>query len=237
MLDRCEGAGGPAAGDLVRDLLALRPGEMRAGGAEMLSSAASHRAAQEVADEFAASPLLRPLILDVLRRIPAGDGQRRQGLFVMGARALLLAGSPLLADLFGEELHDLGSDEGARLFCGAVSAIFAGVGGGADLEILAGAADAIHGRVSHEAQGSDGARNGRIQHLRDALACVHGSLAGALDSPGGAGGGQARQRAETAAERIAETIGAMSAPQHGPPATASMSLWLPWFWPFWAGTR
>ena len=77
MLDRCEGAGGPAAGDLVRDLLALRPGEMRAGGAEMLSSAASHRAAQEVADEFAASPLLRPPILDVLRRIPAGDGQRR----------------------------------------------------------------------------------------------------------------------------------------------------------------
>ena len=237
MLDQCGDGRGPAAGDLVRALLEQRPGEMRKAGVELLSSAASRREAQEVADAFAASPQLRPLILDALRAVPILNDRLRQSILVVGARALLSANSPLIGELFGWDMPDLRSKECAQMFCHAVRATLAGAGKGADLEALASAADAIHGRVSSAALGSGSTGSVWLYFLLDALSFVHGSLAGALGSQGAEGGGEARQKAESSAEKIAETIGAMRAPQRGPPATASSALWLPWFWPRWFRMR
>lgn len=121
MLGECDGERWADAKGLVEALLEERPDEMQENGSQILSHAASHRAAQEVVDAFAASHQLRPLILDALSRMHSDDAWQYRGLFLMASKSLLAADSAHLRRLFAADACDLGSDSGARRFCRAAS--------------------------------------------------------------------------------------------------------------------
>lgn len=229
MLDECGSGRGASAAGLVEALLDERPEDLREQGGEILSTSATHGAARAVVDGFAASPLLRPALLNALCGMRGGDEGRHRRLFLMAAEALSAAHPPYLADLFGADTCDLGSDDGADLLRRAVSLALSGPAGRAGLGPLTGVSEALHGRVLPEV-----ARAGawRLAHLRDALAGARDALLGALDgakADEAAGDAAAIQRAEAVARDIATTIDTMCTTQHyASPLTFSMAVW-----PFW----
>lgn len=234
MLDRC-GRAGPAG--LVRALLEQRPADLRAAAAAILASAALRPEAQDIVDEFAATPALRPAIPRALSEPPAPDAGRRRRLFLVSARPMLLAGPSHFASLLGAGAHDLDSDEDAELFRDAVSSLFSDPAvRGADLDSLAGAAEAIHDEVLVHLppQGEAGGER-RLRHLRGALVDVRDALARAAESvrqPGAADGGPARQRAALAAKKLGSLIDrTRAAPPYAPPTLSASEA--PWLWGWW----
>lgn len=189
---------------------------MQENGSQILSHAASHRAAQEVVDAFAASHQLRPLILDALSRMHSDDAWQYRGLFLMASKSLLAADSAHLRRLFAADACDLGSDSGARRFCRAASPALSDISMGSNVVALTDAAEALHDRVASEASRAEGSYEERFRHLRGALAGAHDALIrkvyGALFH-GVAGGEPAIQRAESTARSIAATIDRMRAPR------------------------
>lgn len=229
MLDECGRGRGVGAADLVEALLDERPDDLRGHGSEILSSSVMHGAAREVVDGFAASPLLRPVLVDALRGARAGDAGRHRKLFIMAAEALSAAHPPYLADIFGADTCDLGSDDGAELLCRAVSLALSGPAGRAGLGPLTGVSEALHRRVLPEVSRASA---WRLAHLRDALAGARDALLGALEgarADGSAGDAAAIRRAEAIARDIADTIGGMRAAQrYDSPVIFSTTAW-----PFW----
>lgn len=142
----------------------------------------------------------------------------------MAAEALSAAHPPYLADLFGADTCDLGSDDGAGLLCRAVSLALSGPAGRAGIGPLTGVSEALRGRVLPEV-----ARAGawRLARLRDSLAYARDTLLGALDDAkagGAADDAAAIQRAEAVARDIAATIDGMR-------ATRTIQARSPFRWP------
>lgn len=234
MLERCSAMRGVGARDIVETLLDERPGDMRERGAEILSSVASHDAAAEVVDGFAASPMLRPLILDALRRLRPRDAGQHGRLFFMAGKALSAAGSPHLGELFGSDACDLGSDDGALLFCRTASSALPRLAEDGNLGLLTDVTGVIHDRVLSEAPRSGGAYNGRLLHLRDALDAARAALARALR--GAPAEGHTAKKAKSTAREIAATVDRMRPPPPDLSPFVALSLHM---WPFWfaAGSR
>ena len=234
MLGRCSAMRGVGARDIVETLLDERPGDMRERGAEILSSVASHDAAAEVVDGFAASPMLRPLILDALRRLRPRDAGQHGRLFFMAGKALSAAGSPHLGELFGSDACDLGLDDGARLFCRTASSALPRLAEDGNLGLLTDVTGVIHDRVLSEAPRSGGAYDGRLLHLRDALDAARAALARALR--GAPAEGHTAKKAKSTAREIAATVDRMRPPPPDLSPFVALSLHM---WPFWfaAGSR
>ena len=239
MLGQCGGGQGASARGLVEALLDERPGDLRERGGEILLASAAHGAAREVVDGFAASPALRPALFDALIGARSGDARLHRRLFPLAAEALSAAHPQSLADLFGSDACDPGSEDGALLLCRAASLALPGLAGGgrAGLETLTGVSEALHGRIlpdaSRAAAGSSAAA-GRIGHLRDALAAARDALLCAVEAARADGGtdgdAPAVRKAEETAGDIAATIDGMRAAQR--PAPFSLTFSMP-AWPFW----
>ena len=209
MLGECDGERWADAKGLVEALLEERPDDLLENGSQILSHVASHRAAQEVVDAFAASPRLRPLILDALSRMHSDDAWQYRSLFLMASKSLLAADSAHLKRLFAADACDLGSDDGARRFCRAASLALSDISMGSDVVALTDASEALHDRITSEISRAEGSYEERFRHLRGALTDAHDALIRKVYSAlfrGAAGGEPAIQRAETAARSIAATI-------------------------------
>ena len=247
MLDRCGEGGGPGAGagagGIVRALLEQRPGDLGAGGADLLAAAAHRQDAQDVVDAFAAEPALRPAISRALSGPPAPDAGRRRRLLLMASKALLLSAGPQhLAGLLAAAARGLADDGDARVFRDAVSSLFSDPAvRDADLGILAGAAEAVYGEISTQLSRTGGAGGAQWrQHLLGALEVARDALdraARRARPPGAAVDEPARQRAAQAAKKIESLVGgASAAPRYAPhplSVSASPALWQLWS-PAWA---
>ena len=242
MLDRCgEGSGpgaGAGAGGLVRALIEQRPDDLRSAGAAVLAAAAPRPDAQDIVDEFAAAPELRPAIPRALSGSPVQDAGRRRLLLMAAGPLLLSAGPPHLAGLLAAGARDLADGEDARLLHDAVSSLFSDPAvRDADLGLLAGAAEAVCDKIAPRLSRAGRGEGEQWRHyLLGALEAALGALdraAGRVHPPGVADDESARRRAAQAAKRIESLVdGARAAQRYPlPPLTASVSPWS-WQWGF-----